>query len=85
MRIGRSEIEANPNGVALGWALRMDQVERGHLKLLTRSAECSSFKPEVMPQWLQRIFMVMRQPAYVTGRRWPLFDLEFRCAGYLCF
>ena len=57
---------------ALARALRLSKVEQAHLKALTRSADRRAFKPETAPASLRRMINVMRQPAYVTGRRWDL-------------
>ena len=57
---------------ALARALRLNKVEHGHLKALTKSGDRRAFKPEVVPPSLRRMIDAMKQPAYVTGRRWDL-------------
>jgi transcriptional regulator with XRE-family HTH domain len=69
---GRSVNPSNATIDALGRALRLNKVEHGHLKALTRSADRRSFKLESVPGSLRRTIEAMRQPAYVTGRRWDL-------------
>ncbi|MET4803829.1 helix-turn-helix transcriptional regulator [Bradyrhizobium sp. LB11.1] len=57
---------------ALARALKLSKVEHLHLKALTRSGERRAFQQETMPDSLQRMIDAMKQPAYVTGRRWDL-------------
>jgi transcriptional regulator with XRE-family HTH domain len=57
---------------ALARALRLSKIEHLHLKALTRSGERRTFQREAMPDSLRRMIDAMKQPAYVTGRRWDL-------------
>ena len=57
---------------ALARALKLSKVEHLHLKALTRSGERRAFQQEILPASLQRMIDAMKQPAYVTGRRWDL-------------
>jgi len=57
---------------ALARALKLSKVEHLHLKALTRSGERRAFQRETVPDSLQRMIDAMKQPAYVTGRRWDL-------------
>jgi transcriptional regulator with XRE-family HTH domain len=57
---------------ALACALKLSKVEHLHLKALTRSGERRAFQQEAVPDSLQRMMDAMKQPAYVTGRRWDL-------------
>ena len=57
---------------ALARALKLSKVEHLHLKALTRSGERRAFQQETVPDSLQRMIDTMKQPAYVTGRRWDL-------------
>jgi transcriptional regulator with XRE-family HTH domain len=69
---GRS---VNPSATtidALARALRLSKVEHLHLKALTRSGERRAFQAESVPGHLQRMIAAMKQPAYITGRRWDL-------------
>ena len=69
---GRS---VNPSAMtidALARALRLSKVEHLHLKALTRSGERRAFQQETVPDSLKRMIAAMKQPAYVTGRRWDL-------------
>ena len=57
---------------ALARALKLSKVEHLHLKALTRLGERRAFQQEAAPDSLQRMIDAMKQPAYVTGRRWDL-------------
>ena len=57
---------------ALAVALRLSKDEHAHLKALTRSADRRAFKPEIVPASLRLTIDTMKQPAYITGRRWDL-------------
>lgn len=57
---------------ALAGALRLSKVEHAHLKALTRSGDRRVFKPEIVPPSLRVTIDAMKQPAYITGRRWDL-------------
>src|SRR5262245_65605870 len=67
---GRS---VNPSATtidALARALRLSKVEHLHLKALTRSGERRAFLTETVPDSLKRMIAAMKQPAYITGRKW---------------
>jgi transcriptional regulator with XRE-family HTH domain len=69
---GRS---VNPSAAtvdALATALRLNKVEHTHLRAMTRSADRHAFKTEVVPASLKAVINAIKQPAYVTGRRWDL-------------
>jgi transcriptional regulator with XRE-family HTH domain len=57
---------------ALARALRLDEAEQAHLMALTRNAGGARFAPERVPETLQRMVEGLKQPAYVTGRRWDI-------------
>jgi len=57
---------------ALARALRLDAVEHGHLRALTRQAEPRPFVRETVPDTIRRMVRSLNQPAYVTGRRWDI-------------
>jgi transcriptional regulator with XRE-family HTH domain len=57
---------------ALARALRLSTVEHEHLRALTYHAESALFARETVPEALQRLLNDLRQPAYVTGRRWDV-------------
>jgi transcriptional regulator with XRE-family HTH domain len=57
---------------ALARALRLSKVEHVHLRALTGSAERRLFQRELVPASLKRMIDALRQPAYITGRRWDL-------------
>jgi transcriptional regulator with XRE-family HTH domain len=69
---GRS---VNPSATtidALARALKLSKVEHLHLRALTRSGERRAFQKETAPDSLKRMIAAMKQPAYVTGRRWDV-------------
>lgn len=57
---------------ALARALRLSKVEHAHLKAMTRSGDRRAFQRETVPDSLRRMIDAMKQPAYVTGRRWDV-------------
>jgi transcriptional regulator with XRE-family HTH domain len=57
---------------ALAMTLRLSDVEHAHLRALTRTTERRAFERERVPEALQLLIDELRQPAYVTGRRWDV-------------
>jgi transcriptional regulator with XRE-family HTH domain len=69
---GRS---VNPSATtidALARALNLNKVEHAHLRALARSGDRRAFKRETVPGSLRRMIDALKQPAYITGRRWDL-------------
>src|SRR3954470_20897890 len=57
---------------AISRALQLSDVEREHLRALTNHADGARFEREIVPEALQRLLDDLRQPAYITGRRWDV-------------
>src|SRR5664279_1294475 len=57
---------------ALARALRLSRAEHTHLKALARNGEHRAFVMETVPESIQRLLENLKQPAYVTGRRWDV-------------
>src|SRR3954454_22339395 len=57
---------------ALARALRLSKTEHAHLKALARDGARSAFVPEIVPSPIRRMIASLKQPAYVTGRRWDV-------------
>jgi transcriptional regulator with XRE-family HTH domain len=57
---------------ALARALRLGKVEHAHLRALARNADRRAFVRETVPEAMRRMVKELRQPAYLTGRRWDL-------------
>jgi len=57
---------------ALARALCLSEAEHAHLRALSRSVRPGAFVREAVPATIRRLVAEMRQPAYVTGRRWDL-------------
>ncbi|MBN8874840.1 MAG: helix-turn-helix domain-containing protein [Rhodospirillales bacterium] len=57
---------------ALGSALRLDPLERAHLRSLAARAAQPAFVRETVPDSLRRLIEGLTQPAYVTGQRWDV-------------
>ncbi|GAA1878846.1 helix-turn-helix transcriptional regulator [Streptantibioticus ferralitis] len=57
---------------ALARVLRLDDVEKDHLRALARGPRHRPFVRERVPEAIQHLIMSLDQPAYVTGRRWDL-------------
>ncbi|MDP1752246.1 MAG: helix-turn-helix domain-containing protein, partial [Reyranella sp.] len=57
---------------ALARALRLSKVEHAHLRALTRSGDRRAFARETVPEAIRRLVESLKQPAYVTGRRWDI-------------
>ena len=69
---GRSVNPSTSTINALARALKLSKIEHLHLKAMTRTGERRTFQQETMPDALRRMIDAMKQPAYVTGRRWDL-------------
>jgi hypothetical protein len=57
---------------ALARALRLSKAEHAHLKVLARDGDRRAFAIETVPDAIERLLKSLKQPAYVTGRRWDL-------------
>ncbi len=57
---------------ALARALRLSEVEHEHLRALTYHSEPAAFVRESVPDALRTLVDDLRQPAYITGRRWDV-------------
>ncbi|MBR0700517.1 helix-turn-helix domain-containing protein [Bradyrhizobium diazoefficiens] len=57
---------------ALARALRLSKTEHAHLKALARDGARTAFTREIVPAPIQRMIASLKQPAYVTGRRWDV-------------
>lgn len=57
---------------ALARALCLRTDEHAHLRALARTAERHAFGREDVPDGLCRLLESLRQPAYITGRRWDI-------------
>lgn len=57
---------------ALARALRLNEVEHEHLRALTYNTERVLFEREAVPEPLRQLVDELRQPAYITGRRWDV-------------
>jgi transcriptional regulator with XRE-family HTH domain len=57
---------------ALARALRLSKAEHTHLKALARDGARAAFTRETVPPSLLRLINSLKQPAYVTGRRWDV-------------
>jgi transcriptional regulator with XRE-family HTH domain len=57
---------------ALARALRLSKAEHAHLKVLARDGDRRAFAIETVPDAIRRLLKSLKQPAYVTGRRWDL-------------
>jgi len=57
---------------ALARALKLSKAEHAHLKALARDGDIRAFAIESVPSQIRRLLDHLKQPAYVTGRRWDL-------------
>jgi len=57
---------------ALARALRLDDIERAHLRALARNPAKAPFARETVPPAIRRLVESLDHPAYVTGRRWDV-------------
>lgn len=69
---GRSTTPSRETVEALARALQLDEPDRAHLRALTRVERPPAFALERVPAPLSRLLTTLRQPAYVTGRRWDV-------------
>jgi transcriptional regulator with XRE-family HTH domain len=69
---GRSVSPSSMTVDALARALCLSEAEHTHLRALARGKQRHAFRREVVSQTIQRLVADLRQPAYVTGRRWDL-------------
>ena len=82
---GRSVSPSVTTVDALARALRLDTVEHGHLRALTRGADRRAFARETVPANLLRLLETLPNPAYVTGRRWDVLAWNTAAAEILAF
>ena len=57
---------------ALARALRLSSAEQAHLRALSHHREQPAFTRESVPEALRLVIEDLRQPAYITGRRWDV-------------
>lgn len=69
---GRSSTPSRGTVEALARALQLNGPDRAHLRSLTRAERPAPFTPERAREPLTRVLATLRQPAYVTGRRWDV-------------
>jgi transcriptional regulator with XRE-family HTH domain len=69
---GRAISPSEETVEALGQALRLNAVERQHLRSLAGNARRGPFVREPVPDILRRVVGGLSQPAYVTGQRWDV-------------
>jgi len=69
---GRSVSPSATTVDALARALRLNPVEHGHLRQLTRNTDRRVFTREIVPDALRHLVESLNQPAYLTGRRWDV-------------
>jgi len=70
---------------ALARALRLSKVEHAHLRALTRSGDRRAFVRETVPEAIRRLVESLKQPAYVTGRRWDVLAWNKAAAEIFAF
>jgi len=70
---------------ALARALRLSKVEHAHLRALTRSGDHRAFTRETVPDPIRRLVESLKQPAYVTGRRWDVLAWNKAAAEIFAF
>ena len=70
---------------ALARALRLSKVEHAHLRALTRSGDRRAFVRETVPEAIRRLVESLKQPAYVTGRRWDILAWNKAAAEVFAF
>ncbi len=70
---------------ALARALRLSKVEHAHLRALTRSGDRRAFVRETVPEPIRRLVESLKQPAYVTGRRWDILAWNKPAADIFAF
>lgn len=57
---------------ALARALRLNKTEHAHLRALASHTNRRAFQLETVPAPLLRLIESLKQPAYITGRRWDI-------------
>ena len=57
---------------ALARALRFNKAEHAHLRALARRGPRRAFVRESVPEAVRRLVAGLKQPAYITGRRWDV-------------
>ncbi len=70
---------------ALARALRLNSVERAHLRALTRNADRRPFARESVPAAIRPLVESLNHPAYVTGRRWDILAWNKAAAEIFAF
>ena len=70
---------------ALARALRLSKVEHAHLRALTRSGDRRAFARETVPEPIRRLVESLKQPAYITGRRWDVLAWNKAAAEIFAF
>ncbi len=69
---GRSSTPSSATVEALARALRLNEVDRAHLATLAHARPQRRFVREKVPLHMDHVVAGMRNPAYVTGRRWDI-------------
>ena len=69
---GRAVAPSHATTDALDRALRLDETEHAHLRMLARCGRQPAFMREEVPAPLQRLVESLDHPAYVTGQRWDV-------------
>jgi len=82
---GRAVCPSATTVESLARALRLNPVERAHLRALTRNGERQPFIRETVPDSLLRTVMALNLPAYVTGRRWDVLAWNEAAAEIFAF
>ena len=91
----RREEVAALAGIGVDWYIRLEQgrsvnpsvttVEHAHLRALTRSGDRRAFVRETVPEAIRRLVESLKQPAYVTGRRWDILAWNKAAAEVFAF
>jgi transcriptional regulator with XRE-family HTH domain len=68
---------------SLASALRLDEIERRHLRSIARNAERAPFVRETVPDALRGVVEGLLVPAYVTGQRWDVLAWNATAADLL--
>jgi transcriptional regulator with XRE-family HTH domain len=70
---------------ALARALRLNKAEHAHLKALAANGNRRPFQTESVPEPLLRLIESLKQPAYITGRRWDILAWNASAAEIFAF
>src|SRR5258706_11061081 len=70
---------------ALARALRLSKVEHAHLRALALGVNRRAFTRESVPAALRNLVESLKQPAYVTGRRWDVLAWNKAAAEIFAF